>query len=375
MRALRHIVLHPDRRTRIVALVLALATVGSGLTSASAFGQVTEPVASTSCGSVLVEGSLTYDLTIVKGSPSCSTVRRIAKKFGHPISKQPKFYCGTQAYECEYSIYPEGWRCGGTFQGHWQCWHGANSPARAKQAFEGAEDFAGRTLLGKPHESVEFYAAQPNSRFKLECAIYAAMGEALCSSFPPREGRATVDVDGDVVLCRVPKGVEGTCLVGNLGEGARTVQVGGRVNAGPFRCSVLRSGVKCVVRATGKGFLFSSHLESAVGGASVERTGGRTRPAVAAQRVKSTGHCGPLSVGGFKVRFLLYGGVTCKSATSVYKAYVRKAEAGECEGNGCYTKVQGWDCVEQIATPVQEETGEIANCEKRSQGIRVFAVD
>jgi hypothetical protein len=115
----------------MIALVLLQ---GGGVASA----------ASRSCGTVLVQGSLTYELTVTKGSPSCPTVRRIAKRYGHPISKKPRFYCGKEAYECEYSTYPAGWRCGGLFQGHFQCWHGANSPARADAAFEGGESTAAR---------------------------------------------------------------------------------------------------------------------------------------------------------------------------------------------------------------------------------------
>jgi hypothetical protein len=97
--------------------------------------------ASRSCGSVSLEdGVVTYELKIVKGSVSCSTARRIMKRFGHPISKHPKFYCSPAGYECEYSIYPEGWRCGGFFQGHFQCWHGTSSPARASEIFEGSDE-------------------------------------------------------------------------------------------------------------------------------------------------------------------------------------------------------------------------------------------
>jgi hypothetical protein len=134
-------------------------------------------------------------------------------------------------------------------------------------------------------ESLEFYAAQPGTRYKLQCAIYAGLGEAFCTSFPPREGKATVDADGNVVLCRAPKGAENVCLVGNVGEGVRTLQTGQHVSVGTFRCSVLRSGVKCVVRASGKGFLFSFRRERAVGGASVETTGRRARPPLGASRV------------------------------------------------------------------------------------------
>jgi hypothetical protein len=138
---------------------------------------------------------------------------------------------------------------------------------------------------GAQPESLEFYAAQPGTRYKLQCAIYAGLGEAFCTSFPPREGKATVDADGNVVLCRAPKGAENVCLVGNVGEGVRTLRTGQHVSVGTFRCSVLRSGVKCVVRASGKGFLFSFRRERAVGGASLERTGRRAREPLGASRV------------------------------------------------------------------------------------------
>ncbi|MGH2938622.1 MAG: hypothetical protein ACRDPE_10940 [Solirubrobacterales bacterium] len=109
-----------------------------------------------SCGSLKTKDGVTYDMTIVKGSPSCSMVRRIMKRFGHPISKKPKYYCGVKGYECEYSIYPEGWRCGGFFQGHFQCWHGANDPARADEIFEGVD-----ALEVKRPSRLEFAANPP----------------------------------------------------------------------------------------------------------------------------------------------------------------------------------------------------------------------
>lgn len=92
-----------------------------------------------SCGSVVVQGVLRYRLTITRGTPSCEAVRRIAQRYGHPKGKNPRFFCSSHAYECEYSIYPSGWRCGGLFQGYFQCWHGADSPLKASEVFQGSE--------------------------------------------------------------------------------------------------------------------------------------------------------------------------------------------------------------------------------------------
>jgi hypothetical protein len=257
--------------------MIVLSAILAGPASAGLPDRGAEPAADRSCGSVVVQRVLAYKLTVEKGSPSCGTVRRIAKRYGYPTSKKPKFYCGQKAYACEYSIYPEGWRCGGLFQGTFQCWHGANSPARAKEAFDGREDLSTRALRRKPRDVFEFYAEAPHTPDKTQCAIYdgyAGLSEALCSSFAPREGKASVQADGSVALCRAPKGAASApCQVGNVGEGTPTLGFGRHVSVGRFRCTVLHSGVKCVVRTTGKGFLFSWRRERAVGGASAEKTG------------------------------------------------------------------------------------------------------
>jgi hypothetical protein len=60
-----------------------------------------------------------------------------------------------------------------------------------------------------------------------------------------------------------------SCEVGNAGERTPTFGYGHTVTVGRFRCTVLHTGVRCVVTATGKGFLFSATRTSAVGGATV----------------------------------------------------------------------------------------------------------
>src|ERR1700742_3729826 len=61
----------------------------------------------------------------------------------------------------------------------------------------------------RPRDAIEFYAKAPHTPDKTQCAIYdghAGLSEASCSSFAPREGKATVQADGSVALCRAPKG-------------------------------------------------------------------------------------------------------------------------------------------------------------------------
>jgi hypothetical protein len=139
----------PKGRAVAGALIVVALTV-SGLIAGAASAGIRLKRDGRSCGSVAVERNMTYDLEVIKGSPSCSTVRRIAKRYGHPISKKPKYDCGTKAYECEYSVYPEGWRCGGLFQGNFQCWHGSDSPARAPEAFDATPGLASRSARAVP---------------------------------------------------------------------------------------------------------------------------------------------------------------------------------------------------------------------------------
>jgi hypothetical protein len=50
-----------------------------------------------------------------------------------------------------------------------------------------------------------------------------------------------------------------------LGLGGQSTPYGGQVTAGRFRCQSLRSGIKCTVISTGKGFLFNINGASRVG--------------------------------------------------------------------------------------------------------------
>jgi hypothetical protein len=140
---------------------------------------------------------------------------------------------------------------------------------------------AGLTLPGEAlagGDAVEFYARTPNGE-GLACAAYAASyspgapAEALCTTYGRgREARASVSADGKVVLCRPRgRGRSNPCDLGNVGEGARHLDYGDRASAGPFTCTVLRRGVRCLVRSSGAGFLFGTRTARGVGGAEVDR--------------------------------------------------------------------------------------------------------
>jgi hypothetical protein len=78
-----------------------------------------------------------------------------------------------------------------------------------------------------------------------------------------------LEPDGTIVTCSSSNVRANSCEVGNAGERTPTFGYGHAVTVGRFRCTVLRRGVRCVVTATGKGFLFSPARTTAVGGATV----------------------------------------------------------------------------------------------------------
>ncbi len=83
---------------------------------------------------------------------------------------------------------------------------------------------------------------------------------------------AELRADGSVTICKTRNMRANNCDLGNAGERAATLAFGRRVTVGPFRCAMLRSGFRCVVIASGKGFLLTRTSLTGVGGAA-------TRPA------------------------------------------------------------------------------------------------
>jgi hypothetical protein len=136
-----------SRRTLLVALlVLVACLVGRAATAPSA------KAGEASCGSVKNQG-IEVQLRITKGSPQCAAVRATAKRYGHPIGNGPRYFCGSRAYECEYSLYPGGWRCGGLFMGSFLCWRGSSDPKDARDEFEGTQTSYRRAMLGADADS------------------------------------------------------------------------------------------------------------------------------------------------------------------------------------------------------------------------------
>jgi hypothetical protein len=115
----------------------------------------------------------------------------------------------------------------------------------------------------------EFFAR--NTKAHISCFVadgFAGEHEAGCEQLSSRRiVLARLRADGTVVTCESRHPTTSTCEVGNPGERTPTFGYGHRVAVGRFRCVVLRTGVRCVIGATGKGFLFGPRGTVAVGGA------------------------------------------------------------------------------------------------------------
>lgn len=129
---------------------------------------------------------------------------------------------------------------------------------------------------GAAANEAEFYARTGTGiGSTLSCAIYAGYAgsnSAFCEYVSKRtQAKATVSAGGSVVLCRTHSITSNRCGLGNAGENSPTYNVGKTVTVGPFACTVRGAGVRCIVTASGKGFLLGAKKAEGVGGATVRR--------------------------------------------------------------------------------------------------------
>jgi hypothetical protein len=166
-----------------------------------------------------------------------------------------------------------------------------SGPASTRLAAKGRRRFGRATLAGAliaaallscitaasagaATNEAEFYgrAGTGNS---VSCAIYdgyAGSTAAFCEYVSNRtQAKATLTASGSVVLCRTHSITSNRCGLGNAGENSPAYKAGKTVTIGPFACTVRGNGVRCVVTATGQGFLLGAKKLEGVGGATVRR--------------------------------------------------------------------------------------------------------
>jgi hypothetical protein len=91
----------------------------------------------------------------------------------------------------------------------------------------------------------------PTGNIQCQVSAHDTRGTAAyCQTFKP--GRSvTLSASGALKTCH------GAGCLGNGPEDAFTLKYGRSVTVGPFRCTSLQSGMRCVVKASGRGFLLS----------------------------------------------------------------------------------------------------------------------
>lgn len=95
-----------------------------------------------------------------------------------------------------------------------------------------------------------FFAPGNTTSCELDFNMPKLGSDAFCQTYPHAES-ATLRPDGRLTICH------GIRCIGNPPDQVPTLVYGGSLSAGPFLCSSLRKGVKCLVAKTGHGFLIS----------------------------------------------------------------------------------------------------------------------
>jgi hypothetical protein len=114
-------------------------------------------------------------------------------------------------------------------------------------------------------KSVEFYSPLRPGIIGCELSDPSSLGyNVFCQLDPVNSPRLTtlivkMSAAGRLTLCKK------NCPIGDLGEGTRVLGYGKQATIGRFRCLSLRTGVRCIVIRSGKGFLISSKGVKRVG--------------------------------------------------------------------------------------------------------------
>ena len=104
-----------------------------------------------------------------------------------------------------------------------------------------------------------FFTPGPNgSSCEIDVAVPGLPTSTWCIVEPPKVPASkaigvTLRENGDLGICR-----GGQC-VGNAPERTPTLRYGRSISVGPFRCTSLRAGVRCVVTKLGRGFMLGAH--------------------------------------------------------------------------------------------------------------------
>lgn len=111
---------------------------------------------------------------------------------------------------------------------------------------------------GSPSSQRFFLTNGPNgASCEIDVAVSGLPANTWCAIGPPhlafsKAVGVRLSATGHLVVCH-----GGSC-VGNAPIGALTLRYGQSIALGPFRCTSLRQGVRCVVTKGGHGFVLSA---------------------------------------------------------------------------------------------------------------------
>jgi hypothetical protein len=177
------------------------------------------------------------------GIPNQAQGKRIERP-AQMVLSSPGRFAGHEVYRCYQLTIPsypasDQHRCLSATGGYW--YFTSSAPTRSRPA--AIEFYAGGPLRGIACEMDAGGSLVPPSTGRVLCEDQTA---GLSQS-------ATLAASGRVVICIQHR--EGGCNPGNVGEHTPTFNPGRHETIGRYRCDVLTSGVRCVVIASGKGFL------------------------------------------------------------------------------------------------------------------------
>ena len=164
-----------------------------------------------------------------------------------------------------------GTRCILTLPGGWSCSYiSTGEGADEDGAFLGCAHSQTRRFLVVP------VAAAPNlgglraaTAPGVACAMSPVHGVLCVNKSSSHNDSARLAAGGELDVCRsTVRGDAGGCLTPGTIK-APTVRAGRSVTVGPFRCTVVAAGVRCVVTASGKGFAMTAADVTAIGGATL----------------------------------------------------------------------------------------------------------
>ena len=120
-------------------------------------------------------------------------------------------------------------------------------PAVALVALTCALALVGTAGAGEQHF---FFAPGVTTSCEMDSGMPTIGTSVYCQTAPHYES-VILRANGKLTICH------GIKCIGNPPEGVPTLTYGAWLDGGPFRCTSLKPGVKCVVRRTGRGFLIS----------------------------------------------------------------------------------------------------------------------